>query len=138
MIIIFGGTTEGRIAVKVLDEAGSPYYYSTRGNAQQVECRHGIRMTGGMDCNAMLEFCTTHDIRLIIDAAHPFASLLHSTVASVSEQLDIPVIRLERRYPPRDESLVWCDSFDAAIDYLESHEINHLLALSGVQTIGKL
>ena len=29
MIIIFGGTTEGRIAAKVLDEAGSPYYYST-------------------------------------------------------------------------------------------------------------
>ena len=59
-------------------------------------------------------------------------------MGAVSEQLDIPVIRLERRYPPRDESLVWCDSFDDAIDYLESHEINHLLALSGVQTIGKL
>lgn len=138
MIIIFGGTTEGRIAAKVLDEAGSPYYYSTRGNAQQIECKHGICVTGGLDSNAMLEFCTTHDIRLIIDAAHPFASLLHSTVGAVSEQLDIPVIRLERRYPPRDESLVWCDSFDDAIDYLESHEINHLLALSGVQTIGKL
>ena len=137
MIIIFGGTTEGRIAAKVLDEAGSPYYYSTRGNAQQIECKHGICVTGGLDSNAMLEFCTTHDIRLIIDAAHPFASLLHSTVASVSDQLYLPVIRLERRYPPRDESLVWCDSFDDAIDYLESHEINHLLALSGVLTIGK-
>lgn len=138
MIIIFGGTTEGRTAAKVLDEAGSPYYYSTRGNAQQIECKHGTRVTGGMDRNTMLEFCMTHNIRLIIDAAHPFASLLHATVASVSEQLDIPVIRLERRYPPRDETLVWCDTFDDAIDYLESHEINHLLALSGVQTIGKL
>ena len=90
MIIIFGGTTEGRTAAQVLDEAGSPYYYSTRGNAQQIECKHGTRVTGGMDRNAMLEFCMTHNIRLIIDAAHPFASLLHATVASVSEQLDIP------------------------------------------------
>lgn len=138
MIIIFGGTTEGRTAAKVLDEAGSPYYYSTRGNAQQIECKHGTRVTGGMDRDAMLEFCRTHAIRLIIDAAHPFATLLHATAASVAEQLDIPVIRLERRYPPRDKSLVWCDSFDDAIDYLESREINHLLALSGVQTIGKL
>ena len=56
----------------------------------------------------------------------------------IRDRLDIPVIRLERRYPPRDESLVWCDTFDDAIDYLESHEINHLLALSGVQTINKL
>lgn len=91
-----------------------------------------------MDHDAMMEFCSTHDIRLIIDAAHPFASLLHTTVAAVSEQLDLPVIRLERRYSPRDESLVWCDTFDDAIDYLESHEIRDLLALSGVQTITKL
>lgn len=138
MILIFGGTTEGRTAVKVLDEAGSPYYYSTRGNAQQIECKHGTRVAGGMDCDAMTEFCSTHNIRLIIDAAHPFASLLHTTVATVSEQLDLPVIHLERRYPPRDESLVWCDTFDDAIDYLESHEIRDLLALSGVQTITKL
>ena len=138
MILIFGGTTEGRTTVKVLDEAGSPYYYSTRGNAQQIECKHGTRVAGGMDCDAMTEFCSTHNIRLIIDAAHPFASLLHTTVATVSEQLDLPVIRLERRYPPRDESLVWCDTFDDAIDYLESHEIRDLLALSGVQTITKL
>ena len=138
MILIFGGTTEGRTAVKVLDEAGSPYYYSTRGNAQQIECKHGTRVAGGMDHDAMTEFCSTHDIHLIIDAAHPFASLLHTTVAAVSEQLDLPVIRLERRYPPRDESLVWCDTFDDAIDYLESHEIRDLLALSGVQTITKL
>lgn len=138
MVLIFGGTTEGRLAVKVLDEAGSPYYYSTRGNVQQIECKHGTRIAGGMDHEAMVEFCTTHGIRLIIDAAHPFASLLHATVAGVSEQLDLPVIRLERRYPPRDESLVWCDSFDDAINYLESHGINNLLALSGVQTIVKL
>lgn len=91
-----------------------------------------------MDHDAMMEFCSTHDIRLIIDAAHPFASLLHTTVAAVSEQQDLPVIRLERRYPLRDESLVWCDTFDDAIDYLESHEIRDLLALSGVQTITKL
>ena len=125
MIIIFGGTTEGRTAAKVLDEAGSPYYYSTRVNAKKIECKKGTRGTAGMDRNNMLDFCMTHNIRLIIDAAHPFASLLHATVASVSEQLDIPVIRLERRYPPRDETLVWCDTFDDAIDYLESHAVSY-------------
>ena len=29
MILVFGGTTEGRKAVEVLEEGGSPYYYST-------------------------------------------------------------------------------------------------------------
>lgn len=138
MILIFGGTTEGRIAVRVVDQAGNPYYYSTRGNTQQIECKHGTRIAGGMDQDAMHTFCTAHDIRLIIDAAHPFASLLHTTIGTVSEQLDIPVIRLERRYPERDNTLVWCDTFEEAVDYLESHNISNLLALSGVQTIEKL
>ena len=28
MILVFGGTTEGRMAAKVLDESGAIYYYS--------------------------------------------------------------------------------------------------------------
>ena len=30
MILVFGGTTEGRMAAKVLEESGATYYYSTR------------------------------------------------------------------------------------------------------------
>lgn len=71
MVLIFGGTTEGRTAVRVLDEAGSPYYYSTKSDTQQIECKHGTRVAGGMDADAMTDFCTCHDIRLIVDAAHP-------------------------------------------------------------------
>ena len=44
MILILGGTTEGRLAVRVADEAGSPYYYSTRGSLQQIICKHGTRV----------------------------------------------------------------------------------------------
>ena len=104
MVLIFGGTTEGRTAVRVLDEAGSPYYYSTKSDTQQIECKHGTRVAGGMATSEMQNFCTRHDIRLIVDAAHPFASQLHANIAAVSERLDIPVIRLERLYPERDTS----------------------------------
>ena len=34
MILIFGGTTEGRIVCGVLDESGKDYYYSTKGAFQ--------------------------------------------------------------------------------------------------------
>lgn len=51
MILIFGGTTEGRTAAETLDEAGQPFYYSTRGTLQEVTCQkydatdrqHGFR-----------------------------------------------------------------------------------------------
>ena len=56
MILVFGGTTEGRAAVETLDEAGQTYYYSTRGNGQQVECIHGIRLAGAMEVTEMIDW----------------------------------------------------------------------------------
>lgn len=138
MILIFGGTTEGRIVAETLDGAGQPYYYSTRGTAQQIDCKHGIRLMGGMDLDGIAGFCREHQIRLLIDAAHPFARQLHHNIAAASEMLNIPVVRYERTYPPRDPHLIWCDSYDEAVIWMEQHNISRLLALSGVQTIPDL
>ena len=57
MILILGGTTEGRKAVQVVESAGKPYYYSTVGNEQAIEAVHAIRLTGGMDEEKMAQFC---------------------------------------------------------------------------------
>ena len=138
MILILGGTTEGRASVRIADEGSAPYYYSTKGALQEIECAHGIRLTGGMDTAAMETCCREKNIRLLVDAAHPFASALHRTVAEVSSSLGLPVIRYERRYPPRDPDLVWCDNYDDAIRKLEEHGIRPLLALTGVNTIAPL
>lgn len=139
MILVFGGTTEGRIAVETLDEGTGYYFYSTRGDLQKIECAHGKHINGAMTQSDMADFCRSKAIRLIIDAAHPFASSLHFTVDKVSRELCIPVIRFERRYPSVDyENTVWCDSFDKAIKEMEEVGIERLLALTGVQTIKKL
>lgn len=138
MILILGGTTEGRVAVRVVDEAAATYYYSTKGTLQSIECAHGIRLTGAMNAEEMECFCRDHAIKLLIDAAHPFAQVLHQTIEKVSKCLQIPVIRYERRYPPRDEDLIWCDSYADAIHQMENKGIQQLLALSGVNTLAPL
>ena len=138
MILIFGGTTEGRLAVETLDEAGAPYFYSTRGEAQVITCRHGQRITGALDGEAMAAFCREKEIRLLVDAAHPFAERLRQTIAGVARRLRIPVIRLERQYPERAADIHWCDSFDEAIRRLEADGVGRLLALTGVRAIGML
>ena len=138
MILVFGGTTEGRKAVEVLDEAGSPYYYSTRSDGQQIELVNGVHLTGSMDVEQMSAFCREHDIRLIVDAAHPFATLLHQTVVEAATELQLPVVRYDRIYPPHDPDLIWCKDYDDAIRQLERHGIERLLALTGVNTIGRL
>ncbi|MDE6548858.1 MAG: cobalt-precorrin-5B (C(1))-methyltransferase CbiD [Muribaculaceae bacterium] len=139
MILVFGGTTEGRIAVETLDEGAGHYFYSTRGDLQKIECAHGEHIHGAMKGSDMIDFCRFNDIRLIIDAAHPFASSLHLTVGKVSSEMGIPVIRFERRYPSVDyENTVWCDSFEEAVKVMENAGAERLLALTGVQTIKNL
>lgn len=133
MILVFGGTTEGRNAVEVLEEAGKPYYYSTKTGEQNITLHHGHRIDGALDEEAMQAFCREKDIRLIVDAAHPFASQLHSTIARVSEILDIPVVRYERIYPPRDLSLTWIDDYSQV-----PTDIHSLLTTTGVQSISRL
>ena len=133
MILVFGGTTEGRKTAEVLEESGSTFYYSTKTGEQELTLQHGVRTDGAMDGEAMRAFCSEHGIRLIVDAAHPFAAQLHKTIGEVARALDIPVVRYERIYPPRDADIEWIDSYDEV-----PTDIRSLLATTGVQSIGKL
>ncbi len=160
MILVFGGTTEGRRAAEVLEEAGTIFYYSTKTGEQDITLHHGERTDGAMDCNAMRRFSREHRIRLIVDAAHPFASQLHTTIAAVAAELQIPVVRYERIYPPRvtevpepsevpeppefppspeapeasqNASITWIDDYSQV-----PTDITTLLATTGVQSISRL
>ena len=133
MILVFGGTTEGRRAAEVLEEAGSPYYYSTKTGEQDLALQYGRCIDGALDAGAMLAFCREHGIRLIVDAAHPFATQLHQTIADAVTTLGIPAIRYERIFPPRDPAIEWLDDYRQV-----PRDIGTLLATTGVQSIGKL
>lgn len=136
MILIFGGTTEGRKAIKEIEEAGKPFYYSTKTGEQEVELCHGEAIFGAMTKEKMIEFCCSKNIRMLVDAAHPFASHLHQTVADVAACLDIPAIRFERIFPPRDNNIIWCDSYAEAVGKIESESV--VIATTGVQSIAHL
>lgn len=134
MILLFGGTTEGRKAAEVLEEAGSAFFYSTKTGEQDIALHHGQRIDGAMDEQAMQRFCDEHGIRLIIDAAHPFAQQLHQTIADVAQRLHLHVVRYERIYPQRDPRILWIDRYEE----LSAFPASLLLATTGVQSIARL
>ena len=138
MILVFGGTTEGRRAVEVLEEAGSLYYYSTRSDGQQIELLNGIRLEGDLDVPKMISLCREHHIKLIIDAAHPFAEYLHENLLYTARHIGAPIIRYERIYPPHSDNCIWCKDYQDAMNQMEAHGIHRLLALTGVNNIGTL
>ena len=133
MVLVFGGTTEGRKAVEVLEEAGQSYFYSTKTGEQDIALHHGQHIYGALDEEAMRTFCREQGVQLMVDAAHPFAVQLHQTIASVAAALSIPAIRYERIYPPRDASITWIDDYSQV-----PRDIHSLLATTGVQSIAKL
>lgn len=132
-LLIFGGTTEGRLAIDVCEQAGKPFYYSTKGSTQDVEMHNGVRLTGAMSANEIQTFCDTHNIRCIIDAAHPYAEELHRAIATTN----VPVIRLVRD-TVQYSGCLYCNSFDDAISKMEAAGIERLIAFSGANTISKL
>ena len=138
MILIFGGTTEGRICAKQCEEAGKPFFYSTKSAHQQIELHNGIRITGALEVDQMVSFIEENEIKLIVDAAHPFAENLHANISLAARKADIPVIRYDRIYPETNPNLVWFDSYEDAMAYMNNHKIDRLLALTGVNTIAKL
>ena len=133
MILVFGGTTEGRKAAEVLEESGSTYYYSTKTGEQDLVLHNGIRTDGALDTAAMLSFCAEHQIKLIVDAAHPFATQLHQTIADVASQIAVAVVRYERIYPALSPDITLIENYSQI-----PTDIHSLLATTGVQSISKL
>jgi len=138
MILIFGGTTEGRIAVETLDDAGKTFYYSTKSELQEVAMHNGIRLSGAMTKDDIVVFCKEHNIVCLVDAAHPFATNLHSTIADAADAMNIPVIRLQRTFSTNIEGATYCKDYNEAVREMGTQGVSKLLALSGANTISKL
>jgi cobalt-precorrin-5B (C1)-methyltransferase len=91
-----------------------------------------------MVADDMMAFIKEHDIRLIIDATHPFARTIHNTIAEVSKATNVPAVRLQRPLGERYEDVTYCKDFGDAVLKIQQASVNHLLALTGANTIGSL
>lgn len=135
MILVFGGTTEGKKAANLLDFIGEHYFYSTKRKAD-VKLR-GELISGDMDREAIVEFCKTQNIKLIINASHPFAVNLHQNIFEAAQDLEITTIRYERVFPDisNKKNINEFTSFKALTEALRTSNFKTILSLTGVQTI---
>ncbi len=134
MILIFGGTTEGKIAAELLDYMQLNYFYSTKEITQQRV--KGTMISGAKTPEDMMAFCKKNHIKLLIDAAHPFAVELHNSVYQTAMTLELKLVRFERKSPTYHyKQLRFFDSFADLNQALLNSNYQRLLFLSGVQTI---
>ncbi|MBM3161866.1 MAG: cobalt-precorrin-5B (C(1))-methyltransferase [Chlorobi bacterium] len=140
MILLFGGTTEGRQAAALCDRFAMPFIYSTRSRIEPFATTCGEFRDGALDEAAMEKLIASRGVRIVIDASHPFASQLHQSVFEVCRRLDVRLIRCDRPVSPLP-SASWihpATDFVEAVALLERIEPTKLLALTGVQSIAPL
>ncbi|MCH4896424.1 precorrin-6x reductase [Marinilabiliaceae bacterium JC040] len=138
MILVFGGTTEGKIVARFLELAKKEYFYSTKRNIDMKSYSYMKHISGGMNKVELIRFCKSESINLIINASHPFAIILHTMIDEVSVSYDIPVIRYSRIFPKIPSNAKCFDTYDEIIDYLISNKKYPLLSFTGLNTINKL
>ena len=138
-ILIFAGTTEGRKLAEYASEHDINCYVSTAteygksilGNLKGIEC-----ISGRMDETEIEDFVKDHDIRLVIDATHPFAVKVTKNIRSACQTADIQYIRCLREDGKKPdvcedsegENIVITGSVQEAVEYLRHTQGNILIA----------
>ncbi len=138
MILVFGGTTEGKKVAALLESLAMPFVYSTKTKICFQETKVARYTHGALDEEQLERFLIANKVKIIINAAHPFAELLHGTIAKVAQQLQLPVIRFGRKLLPQTVHplVFYVNTYEDALALLK--EDQRLLALTGVQSIEKI
>ena len=140
MILVFGGTTEGKKVIAELSSNGHPFLYTTKTKTDWQPVPGGQYRYGILDEEQLEHLVINEKVSLIINAAHPFATTLHQTIANVATQFQRQVIRIERPTEPKvkHHQVHYVENYDEATTLLKKLGNPKLLALSGVQSIPKL
>ena len=126
-LLIFGGTTEGRILAETLANRGHRVTVSVATSLGAEELS-GIPCTiweGRLEEAAMEE--RVRDFDLVIDATHPYAEAVSRHIRKACNKTGVPLRRVLRA-ASREEGCIRVDSCKAAAEYLSSRPGNVLIA----------
>lgn len=142
-VLIFAGTTEGRILAEYASEHAIPCFVSVAtqyGKSLIDHLKNVTVLTGRMDAGEMKNFIETHGIGLVIDATHPFASEVTKNIRTACVQAgqdrkSVKYVRCLRKTdcaePQKNGQgidVVYVSSVPEAVKFLEKTEGNVLIA----------
>lgn len=136
-ILIFAGTTEGRTLAEYASAHSIRCFVSvaTDYGKSLIEHLEDITiLTGRMDEKEMEHFIEENDIRLVIDATHPFAREVTENIRSACEKVrtrsEVRYVRCIRPFENRssDEQIIYTESVQEAVEYLKKTTGNILIA----------
>ena len=134
-LLIFGGTTEGRVLAQQAGELGAEVTVSvaTELGAEELYGLEDVRiLTGRLDRSGMEVLLSGFD--LCVDATHPYARLATAEIRAACERTGVSLLRLLRP-ASQIEGAVRVSSCQTAAEFLADEGGNVLLA-TGAKELG--
>ena len=111
---VFSGTSDGNALARKLAEQGYPVVVSTAtgygGELAAQDCPGVVVWAGQSGVEARKQALQQHQARGLIDATHPYASLMSEQLMGLSQSLSLPYLRYERASSYAPDTGLLCDS----------------------------
>ena len=98
MILLLGGTSDSAPLAEALAQRGYQVLVSTATEATLNIGQHPAiqRRSGVLDKTAMIALIQEKKIQAIVDATHPYATIVRATANDIAEQLELPYFSFVR------------------------------------------
>ena len=127
---LFAGTTEGRHIAMVCDVYGinCTVFVATAQGCEGLECLSSIELREGrLDEQEIEQVLKNEGFEFVYDATHPYAREVTDNVRTACERIGCEYIRVVRESVPIDDDAVVTESFEEAVNILNSMEGNILV-----------
>ena len=140
-ILIFGGTTEGRELADAFSKAGIPHVVSVATEyGKEIELNSGEEslIVGRKNKDEIVSLLSDGEYSLVVDATHPFATLVSSEIEVACRETKTEYLRLKRPLDKWDEEgAIKVASVAEASKALES-VMGNILILTGSKDLSEL
>lgn len=140
-VLIFAGTTEGRLIVDQLCSAGLDVHVcvATAIGGMMLEGRPNLTVsTERLDEGQMTALIREGSYTLVIDATHPYAALVSKNIKAACSQADTDYLRVLRPKGACEDfdDIITVPDTDAAVEFLRTTEGN-ILVTTGSKELSK-
>ena len=129
-LCVFAGTTEGRELVAFLAQQNvrvTACVATEYGETLLTPSENLAISAGRMDSSEMAELFRKEQFALVIDATHPYASVVTENIAEACAAAGVEYLRLLRTGAEMPEDAVFVQNIEEAVEYLNSTEGKILL-----------
>lgn len=140
-ILIFGGTTEGRKLADALSKAGVPHVVSVAteyGKEIELESGEENLLVGRKSKDEMVALLSKGEYSKVVDATHPFATLVSSEIAAACKETKTTYIRFKRPLDKWDEEGTTSVSSVSEASKVLEDTLGNILVLTGSRDLSEL